>query len=395
MRFIDNVSQTLSTQFLKMETIKTVVQNHRAEPRLLDLAERFRQMVNLSIAIGLERGRTSLNSLCEVSYHRLKIFETPSKYRLCAISRAVGILKNYRKLSRKHHIRTPYCLRQGLTICYSLKIRNNELFMPGGFRIPLNNYVLDVLRQPNIKLRSATLTASKVCISFSKETSTIKCKGMLGIDRNLNNVTAVDSFGNIIIDDLSKVTLIKAASRRTISRFKRNDSRIRRQIASKYGRIQSNRTQWLLHQTSKKIIEHAKTNRLIVVLENIKHIRRLYHKGNGQGRYYRGRLNSWSFYEIERQISYKASWDGLSVVHVSPRGTTSKCSICGDHLAFSKESGRILSCPSCGSRTDRDVNAAGLRFSLKGLAGEAVKGDPSRPVIPGVDVSQSSPKAQF
>ncbi len=94
MRFIDNVSQTLSTQFLKMETIKTVVQNHRAEPRLLDLAERFRQMVNLSIAIGLERGRTSLNSLCEVSYHRLKIFETPSKYRLCAISRAAGILKN-------------------------------------------------------------------------------------------------------------------------------------------------------------------------------------------------------------------------------------------------------------------------------------------------------------
>ncbi len=267
--------------------------------------------------------------------------------------------------------------------------------MSGGFHIPLNNYVLDVLRQPNIKLRSATLTASKVCISFSKETSTIKCKGMLGIDRNLNNVTAVDSFGNIIIDDLSKVTLIKAASRRTISRFKRNDSRIRRQIASKYGRIQSNRTQWLLHQTSKKIIEHAKTNRLIVVLENIKRIRRLYHKGNGQGRYYRGRLNSWSFYEIERQISYKASWDGLSVVHVSPRGTTSKCSICGDHLAFSKESGRILSCPSCGSRTDRDVNAAGLRFSLKGLAGEAVKGDPSRPVIPGVDVSQSSPKAQF
>ena len=215
----------------------------------------------------------------------------------------------------------------------------------GGFRSPLNNYVSDVLRQPNIKLRSATLTASKVCISFSKETSTIKYKGMLDIDRNLSNITAVDSFGNIIIDDLSKVTLIKAASRRTRSRFKRNDSRIRHQIASKYGRIQSNRTQWLLHQTSKKIIEHARTNCLFVVLQNIKHIRRFYHKANGQGRYYQGRLNSWSFYEIERQISYKASWDGLSVVHLSPRGTTSKCSICGDHLAFSKESSRMLSCP--------------------------------------------------
>jgi transposase len=77
--------------------------------------------------------------------------------------------------------------------------------------------------------------------------------------------------------------------------------------------------------------------------------------------------------------------------------------MCGDHLAFSKESSRMLSCPSCGNRTDRDVNAAknllykaaGLRFGPKGLASEAVKGNPSRRVIPGVDVSQSSPKTQF
>ena len=80
---------------------------------------------------------------------------------------------------------------------------------------------------------------------------------MLGIDRNLNNITAADSFGNIIVNDLSKVTVIKSASRRTIARFKRNDSRIRRQIASKYGRIQTNRTQWLVHNASKEIVRHA------------------------------------------------------------------------------------------------------------------------------------------
>ena len=387
-----------------METVKTVVQNHRPEPKLLDLAERFRQMVNLSITIGLERGRTSLKSLCLVSYHRLKIFETPSKYRLCAISRAAGILKNYRNLSKKHSVGRPYCRRPSLIICYDLKIKNNELNLPGGFHIPLNNYTLNVLKQPGIRLRSATLTVSRVCISFSKETSEVNCEGMLGIDRNLNNITAADSFGNIIVNDLSKVTVIKSASRRTIARFKRNDSRIRRQIASKYGRIQTNRTQWLVHNASKEIVGHAKTNRLNIALENIKHIRRLYRKGSGQGHYYRARLNSWPFYEVERQISYKASWEGLSVVHVSPRGTTRKCSICGDHLAFSKQSSRMLGCSSCGNLVDRDVNAArnilykaaGLRFGPKGLSIEAVKGNPSNAmVIPGVDVSQSSPTTQF
>jgi len=223
-------------------------------------------------------------------------------------------------------------------------------------------------------------------------------KGMLGIDRNLNNVTAVDSLGNILVHDLSKVIMIKSSSRQTVARFKRDDCRIRSRIAGKYGRIKRNRTQWLLHNATKKLVEHARKYRLGVALENIKDIRRLYRRGNGQSADYRGRMNSWPFYETGRQVSYKASWEGLPVIHVNPKGTTSKCSVCGDRMVFSKES-RMLYCPSCRYQVDRDVNgarnilSAGLRFSLLGLSDEAVKGNPTLMVIPGVDDSQSSPQS--
>jgi len=352
-------------------------------------------MVNLCIIIGLETRRTSLKSLSNVTYYRLKVFGTCSKYRLCTISRAAGILKNYRSLSKKHRVRTPYCRRAGLTMCYGLKIKDHELIMPGDFRIRLNSYTLSVLREPGLRIRSVTLTGSRIGLSFSKETRLIDAKGMLGIDRNLNNITAIDSLGNTLVHNLSKVTMIKSSSRQTVARFKRDDSRIRRRIAGKYGRIQRNRTQWLLHNASKKLVDHSRTNSLGIAIENVKGIRRLYHKGNGQGTRYRGRLNSWPFYELDRQISYKASWEGLPVVHVNPKGSTSKCSICGDRMVFSKES-RMLHCPSCGYLVDRDVNAArnilsaGLRFSPLGLSAEAVKGNPSTMVIPGVDDSQSS-----
>jgi putative transposase len=201
-------------------------------------------------------------------------------------------------------------------MCYGVKIKDDELRLPGGFHIPLNRYVLKVLSEPGLRLRSATLTDTRIGISFSKETPMIEARGMLGIDRNLNNVTAIDSLGNTLVHDLSKVTMIKSSSRQTVARFKRDDSRIRRKIADKYGRIQRNRTQWFLHNASKKLVDHSRTNSLGIALENIKGIRRLYRKGNGQGSYYRGRLNSWSFYEFGRQISYKASWEGLPVVHV-------------------------------------------------------------------------------
>jgi len=361
--------------------------------------EQFRQMVNLCIIIGLETNRTSLKSLSNASYHRLKVFDIRSKYRLCAISRAAGILKNYRNLSKKHRVRVPYCHQAGLTICYDLRIRNNELRLPGSCHIPLNRYVLNVLSEPGLRLRSTILTDRRIGISYSKETRLIVPMGMLGIDMNLNNTTAVDSLGNILVHDLSKVTMIKSSSRKTIARFKRDDSRIRRRIAGKYGRIQRNRTQWLLHNASKKLVDHSRTNSLGIALENIKGMRRLYRKGNGQGAYYRGRLNSWPFYEIDRQVSYKASWEGLPVFHVNSKGTTSKCSVCGDRMVFSKES-RMLHCPSCGYNVDRDVNAArnilsaGLRFSPLGLSVEAVKGNPTLMVIPGVDDSQSSQQSE-
>jgi len=254
---------------------------------------------------------------------------------------------------------------------------------------------MEVLSEPGIRLRSVTLAVDTVAIAYSKQTPMVQCNGMMGIDRNLNNITAADSLGNILFQDLSRITMVKSASRQTIARFKRDDSRIRRRIAGKYGRIEKNRTQWIFHNATKKLVSHATRNHLGIVLEKITGIRRLYHRGNGQSRYYHARLNSWSYYELERQVFYKASWNGLRVIHVNPKGTSGKCSVCGDQMVFSKES-RTLHCSTCGYAVDRDVNAAcnilsaGLRFSLKGLSDEAMKGNPMTTVISRVDDSQSS-----
>ncbi len=196
-------------------------------------------------------------------------------------------------------------------------------------------------------------------------------------------MTAADSDGSTLRHDLRGATEVKARCRETKSHFKRNDARIRRRVYGKYGAIQRNRVGWLLHNVSASIVRRAKEKRFGIVMENIKGIRKLYRKGNGQGTTYRARLNSWSFYELQRQIEYKARWEGIPVAYVAARGTSVNCSICGSRTYPNGR--RTLFCPRCGISIDRDVNAArnilakgGVRFTPDGppdARREAVKGN--------------------
>ncbi len=367
-----------------MRAIKTVQQGYAVTPELLRLFEQFRQMLNHCIRIGLEGNLTSLKSLSLKAYPRLSGYECLSYYKLGAISRAVGILRNYRKAKRKHRrVRDPYATRLQLLTCYGFKIADGSLLVPfrpnHSIRIPLNEHTVALLSQPAITVRSITLTADTVGITYSKEIDTMKAEGLTAIDRNLDNVTLADSTGRIQRYDLSKATEIKSVYREVKSHLRRPDARIRRRLFQKYGRKQRDRVKQLLHGATKQIIMNAKRERSGIVMEKLTGMRKLYRKGNGQGSTFRGRMNSWSYAELQRQIEYKARWEGIPVTYVNPHGTSARCSICGSRMARIPEEDRILRCRSCGLTVDRDVNAArnilarGLRLSPVAPRAEAME----------------------
>ena len=108
-------------------------------------------------------------------------------------------------------------------------------------------------------------------------------------------------------------------------------------------------------------------------------------------------MNSWSYYELQRQIEYKARWEGIPVIYVNPYGTSVKCSICGSRMK--PEENRTLKCLSCGFTVDRDVNAArnilarGVRFAPFASASEAMVQEPQRRVILQVDADELTKSA--
>jgi putative transposase len=360
---------------------KSVKQRFNPDDRIRCMMETFRRMTNDCIRLGLAEKKTSLKTLSLVCYPKLKHYEVPSAYRLCAISRAAGILSNYRKLSRKHHVREPYCVRPMLITCYGLKNMTDKLRLPGAAEISLNTHTQRFLSQPNIEIRSVTLTPESAIISVAKEVGLIERAGMLGIDSNLENVTVAHTENQIAKYDLSKATGTKAQCRETKRRFRRNDVRARTRVFKKYGRLERDRVNWLLHNVSAAIVLKANLRKQAIVMESLKGIRKRCFKGNGQGREYRSIMNSWSYRELQRQIQYKAEWNGIPVIYVKPYGTSARCSMCG-HRNMLPEENRKLHCPSCGLTVDRDVNAArnilarGLRFKPVGSAGEAMVQEP-------------------
>ncbi len=342
-----------------MQVIKAVKQNYVPSDETLNLLEDFRLMMNDCIRIGIKENITSMKALSLKCYHALSQYDVASCYRLTTISKATGILRNYRTwLHKNSSAKMPYVRKMRLVDCYRfrrqgkclrLTLRAHEYVY-----VDLNPHTLAVIS--GFTIRSVTLTNCTIVLSFSKEMVVIEPTGVLGLDRNLDNITISTTNSQDITYDLSKATEIKGKYKTVKSNFTRSDVRLRRQTFRKYGEKQRNKTENILHNISKQIVEKAKVEKLGIAMENIKGIRNLYRKGNGQGNRYRGRMNSWSYYELQRQIDYKARWEGIPVVYVDAWGTSSKCSKCGCRTYPNEH--RQLHCPRCNISLDRDVNAA-------------------------------------
>jgi len=387
--------------------IKSLKQNYCPSDEILNLLEQFRRMVNDCIAIGLRENVSTLKSLSLKAYHELSQYSVPSYYKLCAISRASGILASRKKsIRRGMPTRNPYAVKPQLTSCYGFKIKDGRLHVPLGNRrfveIRLNRYTQGALSEQNLRVRSFTPTASTMSICISKEVRMVECVKYACIDRNLRNVT----YGNeehVVNYSLSKCVKIVENTKEIVASFKRNDERIRQKIASKYGLRRRNSVNYILHCTTKDIVERAFENREAIVLEDIRGIRLRYRKGYGYGRKFRGMMNSWAFGEVARQIGYKALWKGIPIIHLTKgetKGTSNKCHRCGERLQVWH--GRELFCPFCNRVVDRDVEAVinisrrgrwrfarSMPYTAKGGAVEAMMGNPTPTVILRVDAPKS------
>ena len=95
----------------------------------------------------------------------------------------------------------------------------------------------------------------------------------------------------------------------------------------------------------------AKEQNAALVFEDLSGIR----KTKKQYRSFKYALHSWSFYQLQQFVQYKAKLLGVPVLYVDPAYTSQDCSRCG---ARGQRNRKSFVCPVCGHVDHADVNAA-------------------------------------
>jgi putative transposase len=105
------------------------------------------------------------------------------------------------------------------------------------------------------------------------------------------------------------------------------------------------------HNISRAIVNKAAQQACGIKLERLSSIRQTAR----QSRSSRPALHSWSFYQLQSMIEYKAKLLGVPVAYVDPGYTSQQCSRCGRR---GTRNGKEFSCPQCGHVDHADVNAS-------------------------------------
>jgi IS605 OrfB family transposase len=107
----------------------------------------------------------------------------------------------------------------------------------------------------------------------------------------------------------------------------------------------------LCHQISRAIVDEAKANDAVIVLGDLKGIRK-----RAKGRRFNRIVSSMPYYKLSKYIEYKALWDGIPVVYAEEAYSSRECHFC--HSEGKRPTQGLFTCPACGHQYNADYNGA-------------------------------------
>lgn len=228
-----------------------------------------------------------------------------------------------------------------------IKIESNRIY------IPCLKLWLDIHFNKNFeKINQIEIGEEFAYVSVNyKEPKIYEPQCLIGVDRNTTKHTLVASninTGKVLKLGKSCNHIHNKYKNIRKSLYKQGKFKQKKKIKNRENRIIKN----INHKTTTALINYVKEMKGGIVLENLKEIRQTVKTGRKQ----RYSLNSWSFYQQQNMIEYKAKKYGIPVFYVEPQYTSQRCSRCG-HIDNKNRKGNLFHCRKCGIVENAGVNA--------------------------------------
>ena len=289
----------------------------------------------------------SLHKLC---YHELKQKYPEFSFQL--IIRAINTVTDSYKKDKK----TLRQFKQYSSIVYDdriLSIKNNIVSLwtiDGRLKLPLFQWKnVNLKGQKDLKYINGKWILN--CCYQQEQQLPFVSKDCIGIDFGIAKI-AVDSDG--IIYDTDKIEQKRIQYGKHRQRLQLCNTRSSLRKIKKSGNKESRFRKDVNHCISKKIVEKAKVTESAIALEELKGITEKTTVRKSQ----RNKHHSWSFYQLQEFIRYKAELAGVTVIKVDPRNTSRTCSNCGYCDKKNRKNQSEFCCLLCRHSENADVNAA-------------------------------------
>ncbi len=306
--------------------------------------------------------RTDCNNYCN---RELKVqYEWLKEVDKFALTNAIYNMDSaYQKFFNEHAGYPKFRSKHDNHKSYTTNFTNGNIsvnFESGKIKLPkLKQVKAKLHRKFTGQIKSATVSqipSGKYFVSVLVETEHAllpKKEGKVGLDLGIKDLCITSDgrkYGNPRIFEKQERELARL-QRRLAHKEKGSNNyyKSKRQIALCHEKITNTRKDYL-HKISHEIISENQ----VIVSENlqIKNMVKNHHLAKS--------ITDVSWYELTRQLEYKAEWNERKYIKVDTFYASSQiCYVCGYQNTETKElSVRKWICPKCGTEHDRDINAA-------------------------------------